>query len=166
MNQKGLATAVTAMIVLVIVFAAGAGIYFATRVNEEPGGLSIYPGSQGWEITSEFPSEFYSELHISGDVDIVGYCVEGASIQRILNWYKNQMAGWTLEGEIPAMDKFGMTLSALLYKKGLEGAEIVAMGETMIPGTCYILVTGPWSAWSASNGHSLNFLSNKIKWVD
>lgn len=163
MNQKGVATAVTAMIVLVIVFAAGAGIYFVTRGNEEPSGLPIYPESQGWEITSEFPSEFYSELNISGDVDIVGYCVEGASIQGILNWYKNQMAGWTLEGEIPAMDKFGMTMSALLYKKDIKGVEIVAMGETMIPGTCYIFITGPWSAWSTSHGHSLDFSSNKIK---
>lgn len=157
MNQKGMAAAVIATIVVVIVIAAGAGIYFVIRGGGGPDGLPIYPRSQSWEITSEFPSGFYSELNISGDVEIVGYCVEGATIQEVLNWYKNQMTGWTLECEIPVMDKFGMTMSALLYKKGTEGAEIVAMGETMIPGTGYILVTGPWSAWSASCERSLDF---------
>ena len=83
MNQKGMAAAVIATIVVVIVIAAGAGIYFVIRGGGGPDGLPIYPRSQSWEITSEFPSGFYSELNISGDVEIVGYCVEGATIQEI-----------------------------------------------------------------------------------
>ena len=165
MKQKGVATAAIAVIVIVIVAVAGVGVYLVTKGKEggeggggegggeEVGELPLYAGSQSWEI----PAEIQAGLHLENmpeGIEIAGYCVEGASVQEVLNWYKGQMAGWTLENEIPATEvpEAGITMGTLFYHKGTGGAAIIAMSGTGLTGTCYILAAGLWSAFEEGGG--------------
>ena len=60
-----------------------------------------YPGSQNWEI----PAEMLAEMGVPEGAEVGGYSVEGASVQEVLNWYKNQMTEWTLEMEKPEIGR-------------------------------------------------------------
>jgi len=148
MNQKGIAPLIIVVIIVVVAVAAGVGIYVATRGGGVPGGLSLYPGSQSWEI----PSSILGSMNIPSGMEVAGYTVSGASVQDVLNWYKGQMTGWTLENEIPVTLPGGVEISALIYRNGNDGAGIVVMSGTGLSGTCYILATGPWSTLSGGGG--------------
>lgn len=151
MKQRGIGAAAV-IVIIIIIAAAGAGAYFLVLKGEEgaPGGMSEYPGSESWEI----PAELLAGMEIPEEVDFAGYCVEDATIQEILNWYKDEMMGWTLENEMPATDiGGGITMGMLAYRKGDEGAGIVAVsGYPGLTGTCYILASGPWSAMEEGGG--------------
>ena len=63
------------------------------------------------------------------------------------------MTGWTLESE-PVMSMGGVEIGGLIYMKGDDGAGIIAMSGMGLPGTCYILATGPWSAFGGPEGQA------------
>ncbi len=166
MKQKGVATAAIAVIVIVIVAVAGVGVYLVTKGEEkgggggggegggeEVGGLPLYAGSENWEIPAEIQAGFHLE-NLPAGIEIAGYCVEGASVQEVLNWYKGQMTDWTLENEQPVTEvpEAGITMGSLFYHKGTEGAAILAISGTGLTGTCYILAAGLWSAFEEGGG--------------
>jgi len=144
MNRRGIAPLIIVVIIVVVAVVAGVGIYVVTRGGGGPGGLSLYSGSQSWEI----PSSILGSVNIPSGIDYAGYTVSGASVQDVLNWYKGQMTGWTLENEVPITSSGGMEIGGLIYRNGNNGAGIVVMSGTGLSGTCYILATGPWSTLS------------------
>ena len=167
MKNRGIGVVDILAIVVVIVAVAGAGMIISAvpRGGENAGGggsggagsgegggglggLPVYPGSRSWEI----PSDIKSILNIPAGVKVAGYSVSGASVQDVLNWYKGQMTGWTLENEVPVTSDGGMEIGALVYRNGDNGAGIVVMSGMGLPGTCYGLGTGPWSAFAGAVG--------------
>jgi len=120
--------------------------------GEEVGELTPYPGSQSWEM----PTEFAENLPAFGEgVEVAAYSVEGVSVQGLVDWYKGQMTGWTLVHEevgTPQGVPPEIIMGALVFSKGYDGAAIIAFSglSTVNPswpeGTCYILYTGSASA--------------------
>ena len=143
MKERGVGVVGVIAIVIVIAAVVAGGYFLLKGEGEEP----LYPGSESYYIPQEFIEAIVGE--IPEGVEIFTYSVSDASVQQILNWYKAQMIGWTLEGEgEPTYDpSTGMTTGVLVYRKGDEGAGISAIsGMPGAEGTVYILVTGPWSA--------------------
>ncbi len=107
--------------------------------------LPKYSKSQDWEI----PSEMFAEIKMDmpEGADVKGYCVEGTSVQEMMNWYKNQITGWTLKKEKPAtkIPETGITIGMLIYHKDTEGIGITVLSGTKLKGTCYTLAAGSWS---------------------
>jgi hypothetical protein len=139
MDQRGIAPLVIVAIVVVVAVVAGAGIYVATRGGDGGGlgSLPKYPGSQSWNIPSEYSAG------IPAGTDYAGYTVSVVSVQDVLDWYRGQMTDWTVvEDNVPVKFYGSMTV----YRKGDNGAVIAAISGSGLPGTCYILATGPW--WS------------------
>jgi len=144
-KQRGVATGVMVAIVIIVVAVVAVVAILLLRgeggPGAGPGGLSTYPGSQGWDIPEMYKAE------LPEGVEVEGYTVSGVSVEDILNWYKGQMTGWTLEHEVPVMSIGGVTMGGLIYRKGDDGSYIWAAGGTGLPGTVYMVATGPWSAW-------------------
>ena len=133
--EEGISTAaIVAIVVTVVVVAVAVPVVILLKGGGGPSGLSLYPGSQSWEIPSDIRE------NIPAGVEVAGYTVSGVSAQDILNWYKCQMTGWTLK-------MGGVETGILIYRNGNDGAAIVAMSGTGLPGTCYILATAPWSTF-------------------
>ena len=144
-KQRGVATGVIAVLVIIVVAVVAVVALLLLRgeggPGVGPGGLSTYPGSQGWNIPEMYEAE------LPEGVEVEGYTVSGVSVQDVLNWYKGQMTGWTLEYEMPIMSYGGVTMGSLIYSKGDDGSMIAAVSGTGLPGTCYYIATGPWSAF-------------------
>jgi hypothetical protein len=134
-----LAIAVTAAAVITVVIVA------IIVQGGAPGGMPIYAGSEEWDIPTEFMAGLENIAH-SG-ASIKGYTVSGVSVQELLNWYEGQMTDWELIYEQPATSSGGLTMGILLYRKGDAGCGIMAVSGGSLPGTCYILAAGPWSAF-------------------
>jgi hypothetical protein len=147
-REKGVSSIVVIAVVIVIIVAVGVSGYFLLSGRGAGlGSFSIYTGSQSWDI----PSEYQENLLAGAGVEVAGYTVSGASVQDVLDWYRGQMVGWTLESE-PVMSMGGVEIGGLIYKNGDDGAGIIAMSGIGLPGTCYILATGPWSAFGELGG--------------
>ncbi|MCJ7720686.1 MAG: hypothetical protein MUO36_04380, partial [Candidatus Hadarchaeum sp.] len=148
MREKGVSSIVVIAVVIVIVAAVGVSGYFFLRGGGAGlSSLPIYTGSQSWNV----PSEYQENLPAGAGVEVAGYTVSDASVQDVLDWYRGQMTGWTLESE-PTMSMGGVEIGGLIYMKGDDGAGIIAMSGIGLPGTCYILATGPWSAFGGLEG--------------
>jgi len=152
MDRRGIAPLIIVVIIVVVAVVAGIGIYVATRGGGAgggggvPGGLSLYPESQSWEI----PSNIRENMPSGVGINYAGYTVSRASVQDVLNWYKGQMTGWTLEVEnMPVTLPGGAEMRALIYRKDNDAAVIVAGSGTGLPSTCYILLTAPWSMFES-----------------
>jgi hypothetical protein len=143
MKQRGVAPVVV-VIVIIVVAVVAVGAVLLLRGGGGPGGLPEYPGSQGYDI----PQEYLAGFGLPAGVEMKAYTVSGASVQDVVNWYKGQMTGWTLVEEVPLSSMMGYTYGALVYSKGDQGAEIIAVsGIPGIEGTAYVLATGPLSAF-------------------
>jgi hypothetical protein len=141
MGERGISSIIVVAIIIVVAAVAALGGYFiGTRGGGGgPQGLSKYSGSQAWNIPSTYRE------NIPGSVEVVGYSVSGVSVQDLLDWYKGQMAGWTLEDEVTNTSIGEVTIGALSYIKGNDSVGIIAMSGVGLKGTCYILATGSWS---------------------
>jgi hypothetical protein len=131
-KQKRVTTNLIVVVVIVVVAVAAIAFVLLLRGGGGgPGGLPVYPGSQQYSI----PSGYSMPLGVEG----AAYTVSGASAQEILDWYKGQMTGWTLQQEESGM--------ALIYSKGNDAAGIVVVSGGELTGTFYILAAGPLSAF-------------------
>lgn len=135
-KQRGVTPAVLAVIVIVVIAVVAVVAILLLRGGGAPGGLPEYPGSSRWDIPSAY------RQYLPAGVDVAGYTVN-ASVQDVVNYYKNNMTGWDLQSEVSGM---------LLYKKGDTGAIIYAMDGALMgqSGTVYMLTTGPWSTISGA----------------
>jgi hypothetical protein len=141
-------SSIAVIVTVVLIAVVGVGGYFLLKGEEEGEeggeeervGLPEYPGSENYSFLSELFGEF-GEL--PAGVEITAYSVSGVGVQDILDWYKDQMTGWTLENEY-AESYMGMTMDMLLYRKGTEGAVIAAISG-ITEDTFYVLATGPWA---------------------
>ena len=141
MEERGVSSIIVVIaVVIAIVAAALGGYYLGIHRGVGPGSLSKYSGSQGWNIPSTYRE------NMAASVEVAGYSISGVSVQNLLDWYKGQMTGWTLEDEVTNTSIGGITIGALSYIKGNDSAGIIAMSGVGLPGTCYILATGSWSA--------------------
>jgi hypothetical protein len=147
-REKGVGSIVVIAVVVIIIAAVGVGSYSLLKGGGAGlSSLSVYTGSQSWAI----PSEYQENLPAGVGVEVAGYTVSGASIQAVLDWYRGQMTGWTLKSE-PVLSMGEVEIGGLIYMKGDDGAGIIAMSGMGLPGTCYILATGPWSAFGVIGG--------------
>lgn len=138
MKEKGVSSIVVIAIVVVIVAVVVIGYFLLKGDEGGPGGLPVYSGSKGYDIPKEYFGEFLPE-----GVEIKAY-TSSASVQDILVWYSDHMIGWIMENEL-TQSQMGMTIGTQLYRKGTEGAVVIAMGGTGIDDTIYVLATGSWS---------------------
>jgi hypothetical protein len=145
-REKGVSSIVVIAVVVIIIAAVGASGYFLLKGGGAGlGSLSVYTGSQSWAIPSAY------QENLPAGVEAAGYTVSGTSVQAVLDWYRGQMTGWTLKSE-PVLSMGEVEIGGLIYMKGDDGAGIIAMSGLGLPGTCYILVTGPWSAFGELEG--------------
>jgi hypothetical protein len=144
LEEKGVSSIIIVIAVVIAIAAAAlGGYYLGTRRGGGLGDLPKYSGSQSWNIPSAYSTG------IPENVNFAGYTVSGTSVQDLLNWYKDQMKGWTLENELPVTSESGMETGALIYRNGNDGAFIAVISGTGLSGTCYILGIASWSVFES-----------------
>jgi len=145
-SQKGVSSTVVIVIVIIIAV-VGIGGYLLLKGGEGGlRGLPVYPGSEYYDI----PEEHFGEFLLEG-VEIEGYTVS-ASVQDMMDWYSDHMTEWTIEDE-STQPQMEMTIGMQLYRKGIEGAVVVAMSGTgVVDDTIFILLTGLWSELGGYGG--------------
>lgn len=149
--EEKVVSSIVVMAVVIVIVAVGVGSYFLLKGGEgSPGGLPVYSESESYDI----PEEYLRELELPEGAEIEGYAVSDASAQDILDWYSDHMTGWRMEEEW-TQSVMGMTIGTQLYRKGTEGAGVVAMSGTgIVGGAIYILAAGPWSEFEEGGGPS------------
>jgi hypothetical protein len=130
-KQRALVIRLIAVVVIAVVVVAV--ILLFRGGGGGPGGLTVYPGSKTWNIPAQY------RTGLPSGVDYAGYTVDNASVDDVLNWYKDVMTDWELQTELPG--------TGLVYTKGNDCAYVAAASGDMVgqTGTVYVLVYGQWS---------------------
>ncbi len=141
MKNKGIGTAI--IVIVIVAVAAAAGGYFlltggdGTEGKIELSDLPKYSGSGNW---NDVPSNLKPS---SENVKFSAYQVEGANVQDVYDWFKNNMSGWSLEDKQTPINMGENTVSVLIYEKEDTAAGIVIISGPNYPETCYIQGIGP-----------------------
>ncbi len=110
--------------------------------------LPLYGGSKEYSLAVYY----YQALSIPSDEVVVRvYFVEGAVAKEILNWYKNNLAGYDIVGEYGIVTistpEGSVEWGAIIFKRGNDGVGIWALSGTPTKvdgkqGAIYCVVTG------------------------
>jgi len=105
--------------------------------------IPVYPGAQ----STYFSDEAWADMGVPSDADRQAY-MASATIDEVSEWYKSQMAEWTIMNEKSFFEEEqNISLYYVLLKKNAHGAYIFIMKDPHIPEPDKIVIgiaSGPW----------------------
>jgi plastocyanin len=132
-----ISTAVVAVVVVVIVVVAGVAVYF---LMWKGGGVEalVYPGATENAAASTELRSYLENYHIS--VEVKAY-ISTDKVATIAEWYRSKMAelGWSKENDL-----VGSTDTALLFKRGNDGALVSLENRSSQTNTTFWTLSGSW----------------------
>ena len=108
----------------------------------QEGTVPLYPGA----VSTWFPEQDWSDMGIPSEASRKAYTV-AASMEKILEWYDNQMTGWSLmKNETSSDPERGTSMGYHLYKSGENAVIIFVMKDQDMPENQVVLgiASGSW----------------------
>jgi hypothetical protein len=132
-------------------------------------GIPVYKGSEVYSA----PMQFYQMMGLPADISVKAYYVKDGDVKEILEWYKNNLKGYTVVNEVEMVTMSSphgtFTWGAIIFEKDDRGVGIWVMGGDAIEsgrGAVYYIAEGPLGKFEGYRGETSEMKAEELPYSD